>query len=139
ASTLLLCALLTASAVFGAERKTLPRRLPVEAAHLPPTGRLPASQRLDLAIGLPLRDQDGLNRLLAELYDASSTNFHRWLTPDQFTERFGPTEQDLQTAIAFAGAHGLEVTRTYPNRALFDVSGTVGQIERAFQVTLHTF
>ena len=37
-------------------------------------------------------------------------NYHHYLTPEQFTERFGPTEQDYQAVIAFAKANGLTVT-----------------------------
>jgi subtilase family serine protease len=138
-SCIALCALLASVTLPAAERRALPHRVPAEAAHLAPKGRLSASQRLDLAIGLPLRNREALNRLIAEQQDRSSTNFHKWLTPEQFTERFGPSEEDFQTAINFAKANGLEITRTYPNRALFDVTGTVGQIEKAFHVALHTF
>jgi len=40
------------------QRRPLPRHVPPEAAQLPPVDRLPGSTRLDLAIGLPLRNQD---------------------------------------------------------------------------------
>jgi subtilase family serine protease len=69
--------------------------------HLQPIGRLPGSQRLNLVIGLPLRNQPALADLLAQIYDPASTNYHHYLTPEQFTERFGPTKQDYQAAIAF--------------------------------------
>ncbi|HEX7618146.1 MAG TPA: protease pro-enzyme activation domain-containing protein, partial [Verrucomicrobiae bacterium] len=92
-----------------------------------------------LAIGLPLRNQAALGMLLSEIYSPASTNYHRYLTPEQFTERFGPTEQDYQTVIAFAKRNGLTVTATHANRVLLDVSGPVPDIERAFGVTLRTY
>jgi subtilase family serine protease len=111
----------------------------IENLHLQPISLLPATNRLDLAISLPLRNQAALNTLLSEIYNPASTNYHRYLTPEQFTERFGPTEQDYQTLINFARTNGLTVTTTHPNRALLDVSGNVATIERVFHVTLRVY
>ena len=106
---------------------------------LRPTGPLPATNRLDLAISLPLRDQAALDRLLSEIYDPASTNYHRYLTPEQFAERFGPTEQDYQSLIKFAKTNGLTVTATHTNRALLDVSGSVATIEKVFHATMFVY
>jgi subtilase family serine protease len=107
--------------------------------HLQPVRPLPATNRLDLAIGLPLRNQEELTRLLAEIYDPASTNYQHYLTPEQFAARFGPTEQDYQSLINFARTNGLTVTATYPNRALLDVSGNAATIEKVFHVKLNVY
>jgi len=96
-------------------------------------------KRLDLAIGLPLRDRTGLTNLLQQLYDPASTNYHHFLTPQQFAERFGPSEQDYQTVVNFAQSHGLIVTGKYSNRTLVSVRGTVADIQRTFHVTMHEY
>ena len=106
---------------------------------LQPMGLLPATNRLHLAIGLPMRNQAALDKLLAQIYDPASTNYHHYLTPGQFAERFGPTEQDYQALIAFAQSNGLTVKATYPNRLLLDVSGSVATVEKVFHVTLRTY
>jgi len=103
------------------------------------TGRLQGATNLNLAIGLPLRNQAALDSLLRQLYDPASPNYHQFLTPDEFTARFGPTEQDYQKVIDFAKAAGLTVTRTHGNRMLVDVSGKVSDIEKAFHVTMRTY
>ena len=107
--------------------------------HLQPNGRLSAMQHLNLAIGLPLRNETALDSLLQQIYDPASPNFHQYLTPEQFTERFGPTEQDYQAVIDFAKANGLTVTGRHPNRVVLDVSAAAADIERVFHVTLHTY
>ena len=94
---------------FGSERQVLRGLLPAAAARVAPVGRLPGSQRLNLAIGLPLRNQAVLSNLLRQLYDPASPDYQQYLTPEQFTERFGPTEQDYQALVAFARASGLAV------------------------------
>ena len=111
----------------------------VARLHLQPMSRLPATNRLNLAIGLPLRNQEALSKLLADIYDPASTNYHRYLTPEQFTAQFGPTEQDYQSLINFAQTNGLTVTATYPNRVLLDVSGSAASVEKVFHVKLNVY
>ncbi|MGA3283469.1 MAG: choice-of-anchor tandem repeat GloVer-containing protein [Verrucomicrobiota bacterium] len=106
---------------------------------LQPIGRLAGTNHLSLAIGLPLRNRESLTNLLQQLYDPASTNYHHYLTPQQFTEAFGPTEQDYKAVIAFAKANNLTVATTHPNRLLLDVSGTVAEIEQALKVTLRVY
>jgi len=82
---------LTASA-WAAERQALHNLVPAVTAHLLPTGSLSGSNRLGLAIGLPLRNREALTNLLEQIYDPASPNFHHYLTSEQFTKMFGPTE-----------------------------------------------
>ena len=131
--------LLLAVPVPAAERQVLHRHVPAAVAGLSPVGNLPDTNRLNLAIGLPLRNREALTNLLRQIYDPASPNYHHYLTPQQFTERFGPTEKDYRAVVAFAKAHGLTVTATHPNRMLVDVSGPVANINKAFGVTLRTY
>ncbi len=128
-------------AVLAADAPALRGHVP-ETIHrlgLQPAGRLPGSQRLNLAIGLPLHNQAALTRLLDQLYDPASPNFRRYLTPDQFRDQFGPTEADYQSVLEFARTNGLVVTTTFSHRQLLDVSATVADIEKAFHIRLHTY
>ena len=65
--------------------------------------------------------------------------FLSYLTPERFTEAFGPTEEDYQAAIQFAERSGLRVTGTHLNRILFDVHGSVETIERVLQVKMRLY
>ena len=123
----------------AAERQVLHGHVPAVVAQLLPVGSLPGTNRLNLAIGLPLRNQEALTSLLRQIYDPASPNYHHYLTPEQFTEQFGPTEKDYQAVIAFAKANGLTVTGTDPTRMLVDVNGSVADIERALHVTLRVY
>jgi kumamolisin len=112
--------------------------VPAGAAKLQPTGRLLATQKLDLVIGLPLRNRQELATLLQQISDLASPSFRHYLTPEQFAERFGPTEQDYQAVIAFANSNGLKVSGMHPNRTLLDVNATVADIERTFHLKMRT-
>lgn len=98
--------------------------------------RMPANQSLRLNIMLPLRNEADLDSLLQDLYNPQSPFFHQFLSVKEFTDRFGPTEQDYAAVIHFAQQNGLTVTGTYPNRMVVDVTGSVANVERAFQVSM---
>ena len=119
--------------------KTLPGHVPPIVAHLMAKGNLPATNRLILALGLTLRDAKGLEEFLAQIYDPTSPNYHQYLTPEQFTARFGPTASDYAAVKKFALQNNLTVTSEHVNRLLLDVSGSVRDIQKAFQITLSTF
>jgi uncharacterized repeat protein (TIGR03803 family) len=125
--------------VDAAQQQVLQGHVPVAVARLQPIARLPATNRLDLALGLPLRNREALANLLDQLYDRASPNYHHYLTPEEFAARCGPTEQDYRAVIAFANAHGLTVTGTHPNRTLLDVNGSVAQLERALHLNLRVY
>ena len=121
------------------DRRTLSGHVPEAVAKLQPTGRLAATNELRLAIGLASRDEQGLDTFIQSLSDPANPNYRHYLTPEQFTERFGPAEQDYQTLINYIQASGLNVTRQHSNRVVLDVEGAVADIERAFQVTMRTY
>ena len=62
--------------------------------------------------------------------------YRHYLTPEQFTRRFGPTEADYQAVADFARTNGLTVVGRHSNRLLLDVSGSVADIEKAFHLNL---
>src|SRR5580658_6791471 len=107
-----------------------------QAAHVGPMSK---SQRMRLAIILPLRNQGELANLLQRLYDPSSADYRHFLTVAQFTQQFGPTKQDYQAVVKFARSQGFSVTNTPANRLLVHISGTVSQINKAFHVAMTTY
>ncbi len=135
----LLCLVLSPGSALATPMQQLQGHVPPAVAGLHAIGELPKNQRLDLVLGLPLRNQAALHALLQRLYDPASPDYHRFLTPAQFTEQFGPIESDYLALIAFAKASGFELSRTHPNRTLLGVKGSVADIEKAFHVTLRTY
>ncbi len=120
------------------DRQALPTRLAAPAS-AQPVGHLPSSQVLRLALTLPLRNQEELQRLLRQLYNPGSPNYRKFLSVQQFTEQFGPTAADYQKLTSYAESHGLTVTNTAPNRLVLDVRGPVSAIEQAFQLKMQLY
>ncbi len=102
-------------------------------------GRLPATQIMRFNVMLPLRHQPELENFLQELYDPSSSSYRHFLTVEEFTARFGPSQEDYDAVIAFAKSSGFTVEDTSRNRILVDVTGSVGSIEKAFHVIMGVY
>lgn len=102
-------------------------------------GHMPADQTMTLVIVLPLRNQVALDQFLKDVYDPASPSYRQFLTVDEFTTRFGPTEADYNTVVQFAQENGLTVAGTSHDRLNLDVSGTVANVEKAFNVKLNMY
>jgi subtilase family serine protease len=102
-------------------------------------GRLPASQTMKLDLVLALRHQPELENFLQELYDSSSPSYRKFLTVEEFTARFGASQEDYDAVLQFAKANGFKVIGTSRNRMNVQVTGTVGSVERAFHVTIGVY
>jgi len=99
-------------------------------------GRVPASQEMQLDVVLPVRDEAGLKTLLRDVYDPTSFAYNRFLTPAEFTERFGPTQADYDKVVQYLKANGLEVVGGSRDGMEVQVKGPVSSVEKAFRVTM---
>ena len=113
------------------------------SGHIPPAvaqaqavAALDSSRMLSLALTLPLRHQAELADLLRGLADPADARYGQFLTPQQFQDRFSPTQADYDRAVAYARSVGLTVVAMHPNRTVLDVAASAGQAERAFGLHL---
>ncbi len=104
-----------------------------------PMGQLAPDKIMNLDVVLPLRDQAGLNSLLKELYDPASASYRHFLTVAEFTERFGPTQEDYDEVVRFVKANGFEVVGGSRDGMEVQIKGPVSAIERAFHVTMRYY
>jgi subtilase family serine protease len=105
----------------------------------PLVGLLPATQSLLFDIVLPLRDRPGLQSFIREQYDPASPHFRQFLTPQEVTARFGPSQADWDALVAFAKASGFAMVGGTRDGRDLQLSGTVANIEKAFHVTLGVY
>jgi len=80
--------------------------------------------------------QQALEEFLNEVQDPSSSNFHKWLSAQQFGKQFGLASDDLDTVTGWLESHGLTVNEVSPNLAI-DFSGTAAQLREAFHTQMH--
>ena len=137
--------LLTALAqpVVAAPNAVLPRL----SGHVPTAaiaqsrllGRVAAGQMVSLALTLPLRNQAALPDLIARQSTPGDPLCGHYLTPAEFTARFGPAASDYAGVAAAAKQNGFAVTGTHPNRLILDVSGPASKVEAAFGLHLQRY
>jgi subtilase family serine protease len=99
-------------------------------------GRLPQEQHMRLVLVLPLRNQAALDQFLKELYNPASPSYRHYLTVEEFTTMFGPTQQDYDAVRHWAENNGFTVVGTSRNRMNVDVTGPVAAIETALHVNI---
>jgi subtilase family serine protease len=104
-----------------------------------PAAALPQSQTLSLDIVLPLGDPAGLTSFLADIYNPASPNFHQFLTVAQFTAKFGPSQADYDSVVAYAKTNGLTVTGGSLDAMDVQVQGPVSAVEKAFNVKMQSY
>jgi kumamolisin len=102
-------------------------------------GSLPAHQVMSLDVVLPLRDKAGLDAFVAGVANPASPSFRQYLTPAQFTARFGPTQQDYDAVVQYLRNNGLTVTGGSRDAMDVQVKGSVSAVETAFNVRMLTY
>ena len=140
-ATAMLCSYLQAEPNVRALRVT-------QSQHVPPAvsdgaalfaGRPDARQSLRLALSLPQRNEAELDQFLQDLQDPRSPSYHQYLSVEEFTARFAPTQEDYDQVVAWARSNGLTVTETASNRRLVNVAAPVDAVNRAFGVQLGNY
>ena len=104
----------------------------------PAPDSLPMDRMLLVLKRSPERDV-ALNHLLDQLQMPSSPNYHQWLTPAQFGQQFGASDEDIQMIQAWLKGHGFQVRTVSAGRTIVEFSGNAGQVARAFHTSIHRF
>ena len=83
--------------------------------------------------------QAALNTLLEEQQDPSSPNYHRWITPDEFADRFGLNTAEFRKVIAWLQDKGFTIDETPPSRNWIAFTGNARQLREAFKLRIHEY
>ena len=105
----------------------------------PLVGQLPATQSIHFDVVLALRDRAGLQSFVQDVNDPTSRSYHQFLTPQEVTARFGPSQEDWDALVAFAKASGFEIVSGSRDAMDLRLTGTVASVEKAFHVTLGVY
>ncbi len=95
-----------------------------------------AEQVLTITVGLRRGDPDGFARRLQAAQDPRSPLYHRYLTPAQIADAFGPSEGTYDAVVHWLTAQGLTLVSGSPDRTVVTLHGTRASVERAFAVTI---
>jgi Pro-kumamolisin, activation domain/Bacterial Ig-like domain (group 3) len=95
--------------------------------------------RMLLVLKRSPQQESALRQLLDEQQDKASPNFHKWLTPDEFGQKFGPADQDLQVTTNWLKQHGFRIGKVARGRTVIEFSGTAAQVQEAFGTPIHKY
>ena len=96
-------------------------------------------QRMLLVLRRSPAQEAALESLLEQQQNPSLPNYHRWLTPQEFGQQFGPADQDVAKVTAWLQAHGLQVDRIAKGRVAIEFSGTAAALKEAFHTEMHKY
>jgi trimeric autotransporter adhesin len=99
---------------------------------------LPMQQML-LVLTRSAAQQADLDALLAAQQDSSSPQYHQWLTPEQFGQRFGASDEDVQKITAWLEGNGFHIDRVANGRNLIEFTGAASQVESTFHTQIHKY
>jgi hypothetical protein len=124
------------------QRFTLRGHLHRQAQSLYDQGRAESYLRIE-RLTLVLKPSDAqaaeLDRLLGELQYPKSGNYHQWLTPESYADRFGLSQADIAKIVEWLTAKQLTVTGVSRARNAIMVRGRAEQVESAFQTQIHMY
>jgi hypothetical protein len=98
----------------------------------------PASRLLLLLKHSPTQAQ-AAREYIDSLEDKKSPNYHKWLTPEEFGAKFGPSDGDIQAVSGWLKSHGFRVERVAKARNVIEFSGNAGQVMEAFHASIHSY
>jgi subtilase family serine protease len=93
-------------------------------------GALPSTQTLTVRLGLQLHNVDQLKQVVQN---------HGKLSPSAIKSSFGPTASEVAHVTSYLKSQGLSSVTVEPNNLIVSASGSVAQISKAFNTTLHGF
>ena len=96
-------------------------------------------QRLHLVLKRSPAQETALRQLIRDMHTPGSASYHKWLTPEQFGEQFGPADQDIAAVASWLGSHGLQVGKVQPGKQVIEFSGNVAQLRDAFHTQIHKY
>jgi subtilase family serine protease len=83
--------------------------------------------------------QASLNQLIAAQQQKNSPNYHQWLTPTQYGDRFGLSQTDVGTLSSWLQSKGFTVDKVANGRNWITFSGTAAQVQNAFKTEIHHY
>ena len=95
--------------------------------------------RMTLVFSRTAAQQSALDQLVAAQQDRSSPNYHKWLTPEEFGDRFGLSQPDVNAIAAWLISQGFTVDETSRSRTWIAFSGIAAQFEAAFRSSIHNY
>jgi hypothetical protein len=101
-------------------------------------GRRSANAPVSVSLTLKYNNQAELDQFVAQVSDPHSGSYRHFLTPEEFAERYAPTQQQEESVVQALQAAGFTITQRFPNRTVVDATAPSATVERFFATEMHT-
>jgi len=124
------------------QRVTLTGHVPAKALPEYDQGRVSPSLAVNyvtVELAKTNSQQTALDQLLQDQQNPASPDYHHWLTPEEYAQRFGVSDADIATLTAWLKTQGLTIAGVARGKNWIAISGTAAQMEGVFQTELHHY
>lgn len=104
----------------------------------PVADSFPAERMLLILQRSPEREA-ALRQFIQDAHTPGSPSFHKWLTPEEFGELYGPEDSEVAAVAGWLQTHGFSVARVTKGKTAIEFSGSAGQVREAFHTEIHAY
>lgn len=115
------------------------KHIPRIAEKFKDRGKRKAKNKIDIAIAFKLNNEAELLERLQAVYNPASPEFHKYITPQEFRDRYGATPTQIKEVENFLKAQGIEPKELSANALVLRARGDTSVMSSAFAAEIHDF
>jgi len=119
--------------------KSVPTDRIGDAQALDDSARPAADTVLHLTFSLNSASSQNIAAFVATLTDPTSPNYHKWLTPAEFGDKFGASVDDITTITKYLAGNQFSNVKVWSNKLFVTADITRANAESVFGVTVHGY
>lgn len=136
---LLVSVLFSLVALSDSNLTALAGSMPPKLSHATLVNHADPSQKLNILVWLKGKNSAGLQQLLTNLYTSGNSQYHKFITPEQFQANYAPDNNNVTAVVNYLTEQGLDVVRVPSNSAFVQINATVAQAEAVFNVRINKY
>ncbi len=98
-----------------------------------------ALERLQVVLKRSAAQETALQQRINDMHTAGTANYHKWLTPDEFGQEFGPSDGDIATLESWLQSHGFGNFKVNPGKLTLEMTGSVAQLRDTFHTQIRKY
>lgn len=102
-------------------------------------GHTSPTQPVHLAVTLQLPNPAAVQAFVDDVSNPKSANYGKFITPQQFGQKFGQPAAKVQAVVDYLTSQGLKIKLAGANNMSILADGTVAQAEKAFNTTINNY
>ena len=102
-------------------------------------GAAPAASKVSFSVAIAPRDAAGAQAFADAVSDPRSASYRQYLTPQQYTARFGATASDVAAVLGWLHGAGLRTGTVPISNSYVPVTGSVAAVNKAFGTTIKSY